>query len=319
MQKIKTPFLQMKRAWAGGPTRVEHDTIDWEVRDGDVALGIRDRDVRERVRGMLELFNEELDATVDLFMGRREWTRETMHATLSKRVGALPLAELLAAMPDRWIRHQRFRLSQRGTRRIAVDHMVDHLVRSLADDYRDGRLDEQHVAQRGEELLAWFRLIRSSELATHVDALRACVPRMLHVVHAGVASPMAAAAVPPPEWPALRALLTAEVALVPQRYYDDLMRAGDVPAGPVAVHALLADRRQYGSGDHMARLAELLVRCYRADPAFDDRPRGAIVDAIVGEAHAARDHKARRYTVSSWILALDRRVAPETLAGVLGQ
>jgi hypothetical protein len=307
----------MKRALAAELARIEHGTIDWEVRDGDVALGIRDREVRERVRGMLELFNEELDATVDLIMGRREWTRESLHAALSRRLGALPLAELLAAMPDRWIRHQRFRLSQRGARRIAVDHMVGHLVRSLASDYREGRLDER-VAQRAGELLAWFRLVRSSELATHLDALRACVPRMLYVVHAGAATPMAAAA-PRVDSPALRALLAAEVALVPQRYYDDLMRVGDTPQGPVAVHAQLADRRQYGSGDHMARLAEQLVGFYRADPAFDDRPRDAVVDAIVQEAHAATDHKARRYTVSSWILALDRRVAPETLAGVLGQ
>jgi hypothetical protein len=181
----------MKRARADEtPTRVDDQTIDWEVHHGTAVLGIRDREVRERVDAILSHFEEHLDDPVQRWMRGDDWDRENLEAVLRRKLDRLPVADVLAALPDKWIRRRRFVLGTRE-RRIVVAHMVDHLVRGLATDFVSGRLTDDRVEEHSDDLVAWFRLMEDSNTARFTQALARCVPRMLYSVEGGVATPLA--------------------------------------------------------------------------------------------------------------------------------
>jgi hypothetical protein len=99
--------------------------------------------------------------------------------------------------------------------------------------------------------------------------------------------------------------------------YSALMKAG---LNPIKLHRKLNNKRlREGSLDTTYRLCHELTRCYKEDPAFDARPRLAIVNAIMEETHEAMlvpDHKAADFgpaqrVIGNWMGALGVPNTPE--------
>jgi DNA-binding transcriptional MerR regulator len=361
----------MKRARTDAPTRVDDQTIDWEVHRGTAVLGIRDREVRERVDAILSHFEEHLDDPVRRWMRGDDWDRENLEAVLRRKLDRLPVADVLAALPDKWIRRGRFLLGKRE-RGIVVAHMVDHLVRGLATDFVSGRLTDARVEEHSDDLMTWFRLMEDSNTARFTQALARCVPRMLYSVEDGVATPLALVGqmakrphglastveaavdalakglvrVSPPDphsswsWMWRTGLVADGVAVmadepfrhalsdflgtnVKQGRYDALMSRNGERRNQVALHNLLAaKRRPPGCPDVTGRLSHQLADIYKANPTFDERPREAIVDAVLEETQGAmlvcdglaHNYGDARLVVGSWMDALGVEITPALYA-----
>jgi hypothetical protein len=112
------------------------------------------------------------------------------------------------------------------------------------------------------------------------------------------------------EEPLRTALMAFVDSSVKPESYRSLMKSG---SNAIQLHRRLHNKRlREGSLDTTYRLCNELARCYKEDPAFDARPRLAIVNAIIEETHDAMlvpDHRAADFrpaqrVIGNWMNAL---------------
>lgn len=340
----------------GSATRVEHDTIDWEVRNGGKILGIRDREIRTRVHAICDHFADGFAKPMREVMKGKTWDRASLCVGMTKLVGdQVPVDELIAAMPDKWVATGSFEM-RRKERRLFGDFVVNHLVESIAIAFCAGPLVENDMIDHAMHLTFWFSMLKDID-AIHLTALQACVPRMLFDVEVGTATPLVTygqsdrvvstidAAVrvlsvrrrgvvrltvpdPTSRWccvwtpdatsenlsvqidkPIRSALLTLVGTHLTQDNYDALMTGGGKERGSIAIHKIFNNRRfppgskvSVGTVDVMGCISHELADIYHTNPAFDQRPQEAIVDAVIQETHAALFSGGdQRAVIDSWM------------------
>jgi hypothetical protein len=110
--------------------------------------------------------------------------------------------------------------------------------------------------------------------------------------------------------PLRTALLDFVDSRVKPESYKTLMKSG---SNPIKLHRRLHNKRlREGSLDTTYRLCHELIRCYKENPAFDARPRVAIVNAIMEETqdamlvadHKAGDFRPAQRVIGNWMNAL---------------